>query len=73
MHRVALVFVYFPHDDVLDVGKRVSLVQVREVFERQVLMEILHDDLTHTCTVQILLTIVYSALIRHTQVLELAG
>ena len=43
MHRVALVFVFFPHDDVLDVGKRESLVQVQEVFERQVLMEILHD------------------------------
>ena len=43
VHWVALVFVYFPHDDDLDVGKRVCLVQVREVFERQVLMEILHD------------------------------
>ena len=34
VYRFALVFVYFPHDDVLDVGKRVCLVQVREVFER---------------------------------------
>ena len=34
MHRVALVFVHFPHDEVLDVGKWVCLVHVWEVFER---------------------------------------
>ena len=34
VHRVALVFVHFPHDEVLDVGKWVCLVHVWEVFER---------------------------------------
>ena len=34
VHRVALVFVHFPHDEVLDVGKRVGLVHVWEDFER---------------------------------------
>ena len=34
VHRVALVFVHFPHDEILDVGKWVSLVHVWEVFER---------------------------------------
>ena len=34
VHRVALVFVHFPHNEVLDVGKRVGLVHVWEVYER---------------------------------------
>ena len=34
VHRVALVFVHFPHDEILDVGKWMSLVHVWEVFER---------------------------------------
>ena len=34
VHRVALVFVHFPHDEVLDIGKWVCLVHVWEVFER---------------------------------------
>ena len=38
-----MVFVYFPHDDVLDVGKGVSLVHVWEVFEREVLVQVLYD------------------------------
>ena len=38
--RVTLMFVYFPHDEVLDVGERVWLVQVREILERRVLVEI---------------------------------
>ena len=33
VYRVALVFVHFPHDEVLDVGKRVCLVHVWEVYE----------------------------------------
>ena len=37
---VTLMFVDFPHDEVLDVGERVGLVQVREVLERRVLVEI---------------------------------
>ena len=38
--RVTLMFVDFPHDEVLDVGERVGLVQVREVFEQRVLVEV---------------------------------
>ena len=34
VHRVALVFVHFPHDEILDVGKWVGLVHVWKVFER---------------------------------------
>ena len=34
VYRVALVFVHFPHDEVLDVGKWMGLVHVWEVFER---------------------------------------
>ena len=34
VHRVALVFVHFPHDEVLVIGKWVCLVHVGEVFER---------------------------------------
>ena len=33
VHRVALVFVHFPHDEILDVGKWVGLVHVWKVFE----------------------------------------
>ena len=33
VYRVALVFVHFPHDEVLDVGKWMGLVYVWEVFE----------------------------------------
>ena len=34
VYWVALVFVHFPHDEVLDVGKWMGLVHVWEVFER---------------------------------------
>ena len=34
------MFVDFPHDEVLDVGERVGLVQVREILERRVLVEV---------------------------------
>ena len=40
-----LVLVRFTHDDVLDVGKWMMLVLLREVTERTVLMEILY----HMC------------------------
>ena len=43
VHRVALVFVHFPHDEILDVGKWMSLVHVWEVFERRMLVQILYD------------------------------
>jgi hypothetical protein len=41
--RVALVFVHFPHDEVVDVGEWVGLVQIGEVFEREVLLYVLDD------------------------------
>ena len=40
MGRVTLMFVDFPHDEVLDVGEWVGLVEVWEVCERRVLVEI---------------------------------
>ena len=43
MCRVALMFVYFPHDEILDIGERVCLVQVWEIFEWRVLVEVLDN------------------------------
>ena len=40
--RVTLMFGYFPHD-VLDIGERVCLVQVWEIFEWRVLVEVLDN------------------------------
>jgi ABC-type polysaccharide transport system permease subunit len=43
VRRVALVFVHFPHDEVLDMGEWVCLFHFREVFEREVLMQVLYN------------------------------
>ena len=41
--RVSLMFVDVPHDEVLDIGERVCLVQVWEIFEWRVLVEVLDN------------------------------